>query len=396
MSKRVITVIEIGTVVLFVIFFVRWALTQNRLPDTYTLVCGFGLICLEVYRSLVSKDISKHKALSRELPPISDALLPIRGCQNPQRVADVIFVHGLNGNPGDYWCHEGKQENYWPAWLGEDLSELGVWSLSYENAAFAPRRLTFLGHSGYRGFAMPLTDRAKNVLLVLEVKGIGERPLVFITHSMGGLLIKQLLRTANDSANPRWRSILNQTLGVCFIATPHIGAELARWANYFQALLGTNVSTTELQPHYPPLRELKEWYSSYVTRLGVTIDTISFYETKPLLGGVQVVESGDADPGVPNAGNYPLGEDHISICKPKSKDDKLYLRIAQFLTDLLPCRIDAERQYQHENPIEQIPPNFRQARCTMVHPVRRAVPQGFQWMQRHRWVTATYAHPRVL
>ena len=37
------------------------------------------------------------------------------------------------------------------------------------------------------------------MLLRFEVDRIGEKPLVFITHSMGGLLVKQLLRTANES-----------------------------------------------------------------------------------------------------------------------------------------------------------------------------------------------------
>ena len=132
MSKRVITVIEIGTVVLFVIFFVQWAWTQNRLLDAYTLASGFGLICLEIYRSLVSKDMSKHKTFSDDMSKhktFSDELLPIRGCEDPQRAGDVIFVHGLNGNPQEYWCHDGKLENSWPVWLGEDLSDVGVWSL---------------------------------------------------------------------------------------------------------------------------------------------------------------------------------------------------------------------------------------------------------------------------
>ena len=42
------------------------------------------------------------------------------------------------------------------------------------------------------------------------------------SSAMGGLLVKQVLRTANDSSNPKWKAILDQTRGVCFIATPHI------------------------------------------------------------------------------------------------------------------------------------------------------------------------------
>ena len=113
---------------------------------------------------------------------------------------------------------------------------------------------------------MPLTDRAENVLLQLKLEGIGTRPLVFMTHSMGGLLVKQLLRTASDSPDPKWRAVLEQTRGVCFIATPHIGSDLAKWGTYFRTLLGTNVSMDELRPHEPLLRNLKQWYSNFVSR----------------------------------------------------------------------------------------------------------------------------------
>jgi hypothetical protein len=260
-------------------------------------------------------------------------LLPIRNCENPSRRGDVIFVHGLNGNPRQYWFPEGEPEKSWPAWLGEDLPDVGVWSLGYENAALKPRRPSLARRFLAAGFAMPLFDRARNVLLRLELEGLGARPLVFITHSMGGLLVKQVLNTASDGSNPGWKSILDQTRGVCFIATPHIGSDLAKWASYFRSLLGTNVSTEELRPHQPHLRHLNQWYRDYLCRDDVNIKTLSFFEMKPMPGVGLVVDPGDADPGVPRAGLHPLDEDHVSICKPRSRQAEIYVAVLRFVRD---------------------------------------------------------------
>ena len=55
-----------------------------------------------------------------------------------------------------------------------------------------------------------------------------------------------------------------------------------------------------------------------MTRGGIR--TLSFYEMKPLPRvGLRVVQPGDADPGVADAGLYPpWREDHNSICNPGS------------------------------------------------------------------------------
>jgi len=205
-------------------------------------------------------------------------LVPVSGCDNPQRRADVVFVHGLNGDPRDYW---GSPGTYWPAWLGEDLPDVGVWSLGYENAAFKPRWFSILRFFFDRGSAMPLYDRAKLVLLSLELQEIGNKPLVFITHSMGGLLVKQVLRTANESpSQSQSRTLLENTRGVCFIATPHIGADLARWVSYFRTTLGTTVAVDELKSHISLLRSLNSWYRDFVQHH--KIKTLIFYEMKPI------------------------------------------------------------------------------------------------------------------
>jgi pimeloyl-ACP methyl ester carboxylesterase len=273
---------------------------------------------------------------------VRDELLDVHGCDNANRIGDILFIHGLNGNAHDYWCYGGKSENFWPAWVGEDLPDVGVWSLGYENAAFKSSWHSILSwfprvcRSGYWGFAMPMSDRVKTVMLHLETRGLGKRPLVFVTHSMGGLLVKQLLRTAYEkSAKEPWKDIVKNTRGVCFIATPHIGsdlANLANWASYFGVLLKINVSAEELKPHAAQLRELNEFYREFVSGPNVNVKTLTFIEKKPVAGNTMVVAEGDADPGVAQAALYPLSEDHISICKPRSNAEPIHIKLIDFIT----------------------------------------------------------------
>jgi hypothetical protein len=153
---------------------------------------------------------------------------------------------------------------------------------------------------------------------------------------MGGLLVKQLLRTANDGLSSSFeRKLVQNTKGVCFIATPHIGSELAKWVKYFQTLLGTNVSVDELRPHEPLLRDLKEWYRNFVTRPETAIRTLAFAEMKPIPVVGLIVAPGDANPDVHNVPCYPLDEDHRSICKPRTPNAEIHLKTISFVKDCL-------------------------------------------------------------
>jgi len=248
-----------------------------------------------------------------------EGLFKIVGCENAQRVADVVFVHGLDGDAITTWHPKDKSEAYWPKWLGEDFPEVGVWSLGYA-----------VSSSAWKGHAMPLFDRATQTLDLLELHGLGKRGLVFICHSLGGLLIKQVLRNARDSGNPALRGIIDQTRLIVFLSTPHSGSDIASWVKHISALLRSNVSIDELKAHDPRLRELNQWYRNHARDLNIT--TFVYCE-KLATSGFLVVNETTADPGIPGVTPVPLDLDHISICKPESKNAQAYLRVKRLIED---------------------------------------------------------------
>jgi predicted alpha/beta hydrolase len=53
----------------------------------------------------------------------------------------------------------------------------------------------------------------------IERDDIESRPILFLGHSIGGLLIKQTLINAHN--NPKYTPIKDATTGLVFFATPH-------------------------------------------------------------------------------------------------------------------------------------------------------------------------------
>ena len=98
------------------------------------------------------------------------SLVEIANCGNHERAADVVFVHGLDGDAKRtwmaipprlgliqrFWHWLTATENvpqpmvdFWPEWVASDFPEAGIWSLAYPAASTA-----------WVGTAMPLPDRA--------------------------------------------------------------------------------------------------------------------------------------------------------------------------------------------------------------------------------------------
>ena len=234
-------------------------------------------------------------------------------------IGDVIFVHGLDGDATKTWQHD--RDSFWPNWLAQDLQRIAFWSLDYDVSAVR-----------WRGHAMPLADRATNVLHLLDVQDIGKRPLVFVTHSLGGLLVKQMLRNASDFGEPAWKVIAAQTKGIVFISTPHSGSGLATWLRHLSTITRPTEIIPELAANNPYLRNLNLWYTNKVDE--PRVENKVYCEKLPLHGFI-VVDDTSANIGIAGVIPVPMDDNHHTISKPKSKGSLLYLGVKKFIKECL-------------------------------------------------------------
>ena len=212
----------------------------------------------------------------------------------------------------------------WPVWLAQDVPGLSVWTLSYA----APP-------TNWLGSAMPLQDRAINVLeRLLGEPQLAAGPLVFICHSLGGLVVKQMLRQANDQKDrrPEVAALLTRVKAVIFIATPHTGSAHATLLDKLRLLVWPSNSVNDLVKNDANLRNLNVWYRNWSAK--EEISHLIFYETQGTAAGV-IVDPGSGDAGLASVIPIPIDANHVSICKPFDKNALLYRRTMARIAELV-------------------------------------------------------------
>jgi hypothetical protein len=122
-----------------------------------------------------------------------------------------------------------------------------------------------------------------------SVKNGSTRPIVFVCHSLGGILVKRALILAHErSSDTHYRTILDNTRAIAFLGVPHRGADAAWWATFAAnslkgATLGMTTNTAlvkDLQKASPKLATISK---QFVDR-GKSLKIYTFYETRKLSG----------------------------------------------------------------------------------------------------------------
>lgn len=240
-------------------------------------------------------------------------------------LVDVLFIHGLKGDSKATWTSTSSVDlsgGYWPDWLSDDCKKVCCHSLKYPSSIFGK----------WAKKNMSLYERSKALLDYLNSKGIGDRPMVIIAHSLGGLLTKQLIKTAENSGNAQWKYIASAIKIVIFLGTPHTGASLASVLKFFLPRL-SSADIETLGSGSSQLNELNDAFK-YFSSTNCT-KTIVYYEKHKTKNIALVVDERSADPGITGVIPIPVDADHESICKPISRNSVVYMGIRNHIKDLV-------------------------------------------------------------
>lgn len=258
------------------------------------------------------------------MTPDTEGLHPIANTDRADRVADIVFVHGLGGRSHATWRHgsDGRADHFfWPTELGKDLPRCAVWSLGYE-AGIVP----WFGADG-----LPIEDRAVNLAHKLTLRGIGERPLIFITHSMGGLMVKEIVVQSLTTCDEAWKRLVGNIAGIVFCGTPHRGSDVAWAVRQLAIVLRTQDHIRDMAAGTRHLDRLHtrfvEWHRNHQPKTEAYAEGIGMKRQHWFLRwlpAVFAVKPGSADPQLAGCRRIPCHCDHLALVKPESREHDVY------------------------------------------------------------------------
>ncbi len=261
----------------------------------------FRLIALFFLLSLTVSCSEKHENTDLIDSPTlqDDAVVGMKFYRKSEAKRLIIFVHGFIGDAKETWLHD-RTSSYWPELITTDeaFSEADVATYRYESSLFEQ--------------SFSIDEIADNLRLRLNAARVPEKydEVVFLTHSMGGLVTRAFALKFRDLLNIR---------AIYFFATPTNGADLANLAS-----LVPNSKQAEglknLQESLYLQSQSSQWLASEQHQ---NIRSYCAYETKTT-SGILVVPRQSAT-ALCNQRLDPIAENHTRIVKPSSIHSDAYV-----------------------------------------------------------------------
>ncbi|KAI0834641.1 hypothetical protein F5Y06DRAFT_278520 [Hypoxylon sp. FL0890] len=282
---------------------------------------------------------SGAQASDTELTDGIGALELFDNCRGPAEGVDLVFVHGLRGSRVKTWS---QGDACWPRdFLKDDMENARGITWGYDaniaNAFSFASQESIFGHA--EALLIDLSNWRKNIT----------RPIIFICHSLGGLVVeKALVKSFMERDTPkilRLGLIHDNTLGVVFMGTPHRGSSVEE--TYGE--LAVKVAYGALrQPNRQLLQTLKrdshileDLRTSFMTA-SKDLHIVCIREEVPTGAGLIVPEASASLDGA-NVTRGSIRANHMDMVKFRSKDAG-YQRTLRFIESILDtARVKASR-----------------------------------------------------
>jgi len=165
-------------------------------------------------------------------------------------------------------------------------------------------------------------------------------PIIFVAHSLGGILVKRALELSNDLTSKNAddnRSIFVSTYGIIFLGTPHNGADPAKWGIILQGMVHSIVpskimhSSSELVKTLQSNNETLQNINLHFLDIYSKFKVCMVHEAMPtdVKGTRQfVVDKDSAAPLLPDVVYFGIEATHSGMCKFESKNSPGYLNVS--------------------------------------------------------------------
>jgi hypothetical protein len=235
--------------------------------------------------------------------------------------AAVVFVHGAL--PSGEACWQNANGTYWPSLLENEpsMETVGIYVFSYETNIF---------RGTYR-----LGDVVDALKEHMRVDGVFDsHKLVFVAHSIGGLVVRKLLVERVTDFRDKHISV-----GFFLVASPSLGSRyenmikpLARFLGHSQAdalrFSQSNAWLMDLDKEFTNLKEAKT-----IRLVGQEL-VEDIFIALPGLIRTQVVEPFSGAKYFGESHKVP-GSDHFSIAKPDSSQAIQHQLLLRFIAEML-------------------------------------------------------------
>ena len=164
------------------------------------------------------------------VPTFPDGVKVLHDCLDA--TVDICFIHGLTGDRDSTWTADGQLTPWPKAFLPPKLSKARILTYGYD--AYVVRASP--------ASANRLIDHATNLLTKLttnrDLDNASSRPLIFVAHSLGGLLCKETILLSRNNPEAHLCNIFDCVKGIIFMGTPHKGSWMADWAKIPTSAIG--------------------------------------------------------------------------------------------------------------------------------------------------------------